>query len=647
MNRPDARSDATATTTAKAADVFVLGAMAVVAMAVTAALTVQFGAATWIAGVTGCTLFAALVSLHALRAGAKQAPAARRAPAGGRKGRAAPAVAAQPTVPAFDPGDETAAAMPPSEAASPSYPSQGFEDAVPAGAHPDAVFAELATRHRATGQSAPEYPPPFAEAADPFAPPPLQGLDVQPSGDSGRRPAVAAPPSAPTSDPMQDYWSFAPGAPRFDGPGLPDPEPAYGGPSATVADVPVTVAADPAAAAPQPPPVPERSQAASPRQEDVEVIQGLIKKLADEVNAAEMGEPGAKSKRGNPGAIEPGGLQAGDPALPAPPLAAARPTPRGPEETVEASLSALRVTASTMRAAGAAHKSEEASALAAASARSRFAGAAVPTPPPLPDGQPSGEPEGRAAALSEAIAMGRMDVLLEPIMGLGDQQAQHYEVTLRLRAGNGDTLETSRNGGDLNGSRVLALLDAARMARTSAIAARLGERGKQGSVFSSYNGSSLADREFLADVEAQMRSRPATAGQLVLTFSQADVRDFESPEWSALADLNRLGFRFALSEVTDLDLDFEALVTAGFGFAKLEADVFLEGLRAPSGLVPAADICRYLAGLGLTLIVEGIDNDMKLARIFGFGVLLGQGQLFGVPRPVKADVVAGQRHAAA
>jgi cyclic-di-GMP phosphodiesterase TipF (flagellum assembly factor) len=46
---------------------------------------------------------------------------------------------------------------------------------------------------------------------------------------------------------------------------------------------------------------------------------------------------------------------------------------------------------------------------------------------------------------------------------------------------------------------------------------------------------------------------------------------------------------------------------------------------------------------GLTLVVEHIDDQDKLARVFGFGVLLGQGQLFGGARPVRADVASGRR----
>jgi cyclic-di-GMP phosphodiesterase TipF (flagellum assembly factor) len=106
-----------------------------------------------------------------------------------------------------------------------------------------------------------------------------------------------------------------------------------------------------------------------------------------------------------------------------------------------------------------------------------------------------------------------------------------------------------------------------------------------------------------------------------------------------------MGFRFGLEAVTDLDMDFAGLKKMGFAFVELDAPVFLDGLPCAGGRIPAADVCRHLADFGLTLVVGHIDDDWLLARILGFGVMFGKGTLFGGPRLVKDEVVAG--HAAA
>jgi cyclic-di-GMP phosphodiesterase TipF (flagellum assembly factor) len=104
--------------------------------------------------------------------------------------------------------------------------------------------------------------------------------------------------------------------------------------------------------------------------------------------------------------------------------------------------------------------------------------------------------------------------------------------------------------------------------------------------------------------------------------------------------MREFGMTFALESVTAMDMDFDALARSGFTFVKLDATVFLEGMPTEGGLVPAADLCRYLAGLGLGLIVGHIDDERSLAKILGFGVLLGQGALFGAARPVELQLPA-------
>ena len=86
-------------------------------------------------------------------------------------------------------------------------------------------------------------------------------------------------------------------------------------------------------------------------------------------------------------------------------------------------------------------------------------------------------------------------------------------------------------------------------------------------------------------------------------------------------------------------MDFELLARRGFVFAKLDTDVFLSGLPIGTTKVPAQDICQHLARAGLSLIVGKINDETARAKIMGFGAVLGQGLLFGTPRPVRADVL--------
>jgi cyclic-di-GMP phosphodiesterase TipF (flagellum assembly factor) len=245
----------------------------------------------------------------------------------------------------------------------------------------------------------------------------------------------------------------------------------------------------------------------------------------------------------------------------------------------------------------------------------------------------------KVAAIADALMQERIDVFLEPILGLDDHQARHYEVSARLRLADGSQLDHEVYSSAVSGTGLLPLIDAVKVSHTKRVALQLINRGRSGSFFSQINGETLATPQFGEDVGTITGRDPAVAARLVLSFSQSDVRGFTPLQLRSLEGLKELGFRFAMESVTDLDMDFDQLVQSGFAFAKLDADVFVAGLPAPDGPIPAADICRFLAEAGLTLIVQSIESERQLGEILGFGALYGQGTLFGGPRPVKAHVL--------
>jgi len=256
-------------------------------------------------------------------------------------------------------------------------------------------------------------------------------------------------------------------------------------------------------------------------------------------------------------------------------------------------------------------------------------------------------PDRKLAEIAAAIESSRMDVFLKPIVGLGDYGVAHFEVDVRLKAQGGAYIDGVTDSLSVGASDLLALFDIERLSRTAHVAEQLDARGKQGSLLSPTAGQSMTDGRFLEAFARTFEERTAISGQLVLTFTQADIAAFGPGTWQALADMNSFGFRFALSEVTHLAMDFGALAERGFAFVKLPAEAFLDGLPAGHGMVPPADICRHMAGAGLTLVVEAIDDQAQLAKVFGFGALFGQGQLFGGARQITLQSLAERRTAAA
>jgi cyclic-di-GMP phosphodiesterase, flagellum assembly factor TipF len=264
--------------------------------------------------------------------------------------------------------------------------------------------------------------------------------------------------------------------------------------------------------------------------------------------------------------------------------------------------------------------------------------AAAPDPAPL---------NPRVAAIAAAIKNGAMDVFLSPIVALQSHQVSHYDVTVRLKATNGSYIEGAEQELQLAGNDMLALFDTARLKRSAALAARLDAHNKPGSLLSPVNGPSLTNGEFLESFAHAFEERERISNQLVLTFTQADVEMFSASAWQALSNMHAFGFRFALSQIDHLAMDFSGLAKRGFAFMRLESRALVDGLPARDRFVGPDELCKMLAGAGMTLVADTIDDEAVRARVFGFGILYGQGRLFGGARLVKLDALPAGSSAAA
>ena len=106
------------------------------------------------------------------------------------------------------------------------------------------------------------------------------------------------------------------------------------------------------------------------------------------------------------------------------------------------------------------------------------------------------------ARVAEAIAAQRIEVLLEPIHALAEGRPRHVEVSMRLITADGAALDHGEFSRTAKGTGLMPRIDAARVTHATRVARRLGDRGRQGSVLVRIDGNSLADESFLAAAEA-------------------------------------------------------------------------------------------------------------------------------------------------
>ena len=232
----------------------------------------------------------------------------------------------------------------------------------------------------------------------------------------------------------------------------------------------------------------------------VELVQDLIKKLADELNSTTAAERADK------------------------PI-----TPGMTEAMIGRSVAALQATARTVPGP---HADLRAAAPGEGSRGHAVGGApswwpaVEPTPGPKPGARaPSAPPplNPQLARIAEAVAAGRMEVLLEPIHQLAEGRPRHFEVSVRLLTADGSAIEQGEVARTAQGSGLMPRIDAARMIRAARVARRLGERGRQGSVLAS-GGRRVAHRRRLRGCGGRRSPASAASMSLVLSFAQSEVR---------------------------------------------------------------------------------------------------------------------------
>ncbi|MDO9384179.1 MAG: EAL domain-containing protein [Hyphomicrobiaceae bacterium] len=520
----------------RAVDVFVVIAMGVVMLALATALNLQFGVDINVAVAISTVIYAGLLAIHAMKRRTAARPPARRS-------RTAPAFEAFGDI-----HDRLAAHTPP------PMPDRALSQLeVPPSMRPRAKVAQVSLPPLGEHGAAPPRHAPSGHAVS--------------AGHSGSH----AGPQGPVSGTVR------PGLPRAFQP-------------APVAELSATGAPRQRAAPP--------NDEANSLESDVERIQALVKKLANEINAADEAAEDVNYPLSRP------------PRLPA-------------DAALDASVGALRQAMDGMKAPA------SPSSLTQSRAGSALQGSARSAPPPLSPAQQ------HVAAVADSLVAGRVEVELEPILSLVDQRTSHYEVSVNVHGKGGDRIVENDGFAGLQGTGLLPLFDSARLSRSVSIAQRLQEKGKKGRIFSAYSPESLTNPSFLSDARAALQERGNIGTQLVIGFQQAHMRAFTSSEWAAIAELRHLHVVFAIDRLTHLDFDLKQLVANGFAFIRIESNQFLAGLRFGGRPVGGSELVRYITGAGMSLVVDNINSEQQLQRLAEVGVQLGQGRVFGGRRAVK------------
>ena len=255
---------------------------------------------------------------------------------------------------------------------------------------------------------------------------------------------------------------------------------------------------------------------------------------------------------------------------------------------------------------------------------------------------------GLLETVRSALIDNRVDLYLQPIMGLPQRRTVFYESFSRLRDETGRVMMPAEYLTVAEPGGLITAIDNLLLFRCVQIVRRLAKQSRRIGIFCNISMASLADESFFPQFLDLLTANRDLAGALIFEIGQQAFDARGSIEARNMGKLADLGFRFSIDKVTDLDIDLQDLSRSDVKFLKIGAQVLIDELTEVDGrmvlrAVPdlaAEDFTALTRRYGVDVIVEKVENERQVVDILELNVGYGQGHLFGEPRAIKDAVLA-------
>lgn len=240
-------------------------------------------------------------------------------------------------------------------------------------------------------------------------------------------------------------------------------------------------------------------------------------------------------------------------------------------------------------------------------------------------------PSDTLGVIQNALQENRIDLYLQPIVRLPSRRTILYECFSRVRDEQGKVIFPNEYLPIAEHSGLAGTLDNLLLFRCIQVIRRLGVRRPGVRFFCNISSHSLNDPEFFPQFIEYMSDHTDLANRLVFEFVQDDVSQLSETVEPSLMKLGVIGFQFSMDNIKDLDLDLAALSARNFRYLKIDADTLL----LENGELADASLPERCRRSNLDIIVSKIEKEEAVLNILDYDLGLGQGYLFGKPRPSR------------
>ena len=232
-------------------------------------------------------------------------------------------------------------------------------------------------------------------------------------------------------------------------------------------------------------------------------------------------------------------------------------------------------------------------------------------------------------ALRDGLREQRVELALQPIVSLPQRKRRHYECFSRVRAGEGRVLMPEQYIDLAERAGLITAIDNLLLFRCVQLLRKIRQHNASFGFFCNISRHTLADRSFFGDFVKFMADNAGLASGIVFEFPQQALAEQDAALRRDLDRLARLGFRYSIDQVTDLDLDIADLAARHFRFVKVDAARLLRPDPLGRVGIDPAQLKRRLDSHGLDLIASKIETESVLVELLDLNIDFGQGYLFG------------------
>lgn len=136
-------------------------------------------------------------------------------------------------------------------------------------------------------------------------------------------------------------------------------------------------------------------------------------------------------------------------------------------------------------------------------------------------------PEEVLGKVRDALAKGRVDLFLQPVVTLPQLQRRYYECFSRVPDGANGLLPTDSYVAEAEEAGLIAPIDNLLLFRADQLVRRARARNAHAGFFCNVSRHALKDREFLADFLEVLEENPELAPSLIFEISQGDRRSLQ------------------------------------------------------------------------------------------------------------------------